>query len=155
MIERRNNKWLQYKIIWVEHLSNRKWYSAKNFDHVKEIIVDYHARYLNKLESHSILITVIRNILHNHLLIDVKALIKEILNKMKRKLIIKQTSIVINTLASIEIILSSNQTIQRFQTWSDFFNRKQKSFQKRKNNVTNSCQSRDMIKRESLSEEEY
>jgi hypothetical protein len=70
-------------------------------------------------------------------------------------MITKQTSIVINTLASIEIILSLNRTTQRFQTRSDFFNRKQKSFRKKKNNVTNSCQSRNMTKRESLSEEEY
>ncbi len=146
---------MQYKIIWVEHFSDRKWYSAKNFDHVKKIVVDYHARYFNKFESHSILITAIKSILHNHFLIDVKALIKEILNRMKKKMIVKQTSIVFNTLALIETILSSNRTTQRFQTRSDFFNRKQKSFRKKKNSVTNSCQSRDMTKRESLSEGEY
>ncbi len=80
--------------------------------------------------------------------------------------ITKQTSIVTSTLASIETILSRKDTI-------DFFNHKQfrkdsflarkikidkifiKSFSKERNNVTNSCQSRDMTKRETLSEKEY
>jgi hypothetical protein len=69
---------------------------------------------------------------------------------MKRKMrdITKQTSIVINTLASIEIILSLNRTTRSL-------NRKQKSFRKKRDSVTNSCQSRDMTKREFLNEEEY
>ncbi len=62
--------------------------------------------------------------------------------------IIKQTFIVVNTLALIETILSLNQTTRNL-------NRKQKSFRKKRNSVTNSCQSRDKTKRESLSEKEY
>jgi hypothetical protein len=27
---------LQYRIIWIDHLSDRAWYSAENFEHSKE-----------------------------------------------------------------------------------------------------------------------
>ncbi len=114
LIERDNNKRLQYKISWVKHFSDRKWYSVENFNHVKKIIIDYHVRYFNKLESHSILISAIKSITHNHFLIDVKTLIKETLNKMKKQMnvdITKRTSIVANTLTSIETILSHKRTI--------------------------------------------
>ncbi len=76
---------------------------------------------------------------------------------MKREMrdITKQTSIVISTLASVETILSLNRTTQRFQARPDSSNRKQKPFRKGRGSVTNPCQSRDMTKRESLSEGGY
>ncbi len=39
---------LQYRVAWTKHFSNDTWYSAKNFDHAKEIIVDYYVRYSAK-----------------------------------------------------------------------------------------------------------
>ncbi len=42
---------LQYLVSWTEHLSNNAWYSAENFDHAKNIVVDYHTQYSAKLES--------------------------------------------------------------------------------------------------------
>jgi hypothetical protein len=42
---------LQYRVAWTNHFSNDAWYLAKNFDHAKEIIADYHARYSAKSES--------------------------------------------------------------------------------------------------------
>jgi hypothetical protein len=35
LINRTFNKRFQYKIRWIEHSSNRKWYSVENFDHAK------------------------------------------------------------------------------------------------------------------------
>jgi hypothetical protein len=116
LINRDINKRLQYKINWIKHFSDRKWYSIENFENIKEIIVDFHARYFNKLDSHFISISFIKHISRTNSLADVKILIKEILNKMKKEMndITKQTSIVINTIASIETILSHKQTIQNF-----------------------------------------
>jgi hypothetical protein len=42
---------LQYRVSWTEHSSNNVWYSTENFDHAREIIDDYHARYSAKSES--------------------------------------------------------------------------------------------------------
>ncbi len=33
---------LQYKIIWIDHFSNKAWYSAENFEHFKNILKNYH-----------------------------------------------------------------------------------------------------------------
>jgi hypothetical protein len=79
------NKRLQYKINWVRHFSDRKWYSVENFEHVKKIIIDFHARYLNKFESHFISISFIKHISRSNFLADVKTLVKKTLNKMKKK----------------------------------------------------------------------
>jgi hypothetical protein len=51
LINRTLNKRLQYKVRWVKHSSNRKWYSVENFDHAKKIVIDYHQRYFNKSKS--------------------------------------------------------------------------------------------------------
>jgi hypothetical protein len=59
LMSRAFNKRLQYKIRWIEHSSDRKWYSAENFDHAKEIVTDYHDRYSNKSESQSIIVALI------------------------------------------------------------------------------------------------
>jgi hypothetical protein len=42
---------LQYKMIWIDHSSKKAWYLAKNFEHTKEILDDYHRRYSNKSKS--------------------------------------------------------------------------------------------------------
>jgi hypothetical protein len=55
---------LQYKIAWTDHFSNRAWYSAENFqNHSKEIVDDYHQRYLIKFESNLRLIVIIEAML--------------------------------------------------------------------------------------------
>ncbi len=47
---------LQYQVSWTKHSSNNVWYSTENFDHAKNIVVDYHTRYSDKLEFASRLI---------------------------------------------------------------------------------------------------
>ncbi len=43
---------LQYKVAWMDHFSDRAWYSTENFqNHSKEILNDYHQRYFKKFES--------------------------------------------------------------------------------------------------------
>ncbi len=96
LIECHDNKRLQYKVSWVKHSSDRKWYSIENFDNVKKKVIDYHARYSNKFESHFISISIIKHVFEINFMTDAKILIKEIPNKIKRKMnvdIIKQTSI--------------------------------------------------------------
>jgi hypothetical protein len=61
LMSRTFNKHLQYKVRWAEHFSNCKWYSVENFDHAKEIVVDYHNRYSHKSKSQSIIVSLIIN----------------------------------------------------------------------------------------------
>jgi hypothetical protein len=81
---------LQYKIIWIDHLSDKAWYSKKNFQkHFKKILNDYHRRYLSKFESNLRLIVIIETMLlqwirNKHK--EVKQLIQDVLNKMKAKM---------------------------------------------------------------------
>ncbi len=106
VVNRTLNKRLQYKIRWVEHFSDRKWYSVENFDHARKIIVDYHQRYLDKSKSHSFIIQFLFILLMTHFINsfswaqksiqETKNMIENILNKMKKEMkfnIIKQTSI--------------------------------------------------------------
>jgi hypothetical protein len=106
LMNRTFNKRLQYKIRWIEHSSDRKWYSVENFDHARKIIIDYHLRYLDKSKSHSFIIQSLFISLMTHLsnsfnwtqrnIQKTKNMIKSILNKMKKEIkfnIIKQTSI--------------------------------------------------------------
>ncbi len=78
---------LQYKVIWIDHFSNRAWYSEENFEkHSKEILNDYHRKYSNKLELNLRLIVIIETMLSqwirdNHK--DAKQLIQNILDRMK------------------------------------------------------------------------
>jgi hypothetical protein len=136
------NKRLQYKIRWIEHSSDRKWYSVENFDHAKEIVIAYHLRYFDKSKSHFFIIQFLFISLMTHLfnsfswaqrdIQKTKDMIESILNKMKKEMkfsTIKQTSISsvernnINTITinqdclviktiSVERILS-NQTWER------------------------------------------
>jgi hypothetical protein len=106
LTERSTNKRLQYKIRWMKHSSDRKWYSIENFENAKEIVADYHQRYLDKSDSHSLAIQFLFISLMTHLIKSfswarksiqkAKNIIEDILNKMKMKMkfsIIKQTSI--------------------------------------------------------------
>jgi hypothetical protein len=54
---------LQYKIVWTDHFSDRAWYSTKNFEHFKNILKNYHQRYLEKFESELRLIVIIETML--------------------------------------------------------------------------------------------
>jgi hypothetical protein len=77
----------QYKVVWTDHFSNRVWYSTKNFDHSKKILVDYHERYSNKTESELRLIASIKSMIeHFYWSQQAKNLVKDILNKMKAKM---------------------------------------------------------------------
>jgi hypothetical protein len=104
--KRSTNKRLQYKIRWMRHQSDRKWYSIENFENAKKIVADYHQRYLDKSKSHSLNIQFLSISLMTHLtksfswtqkdIQKTKNMIEDILNKMRKKMksnIIKQTSI--------------------------------------------------------------
>jgi hypothetical protein len=106
LIKRVFNKRLQYKIRWIEHSSNRKWYSIENFENAKEILTDYHQRYFDKSSSHVFIIQSLFISLMTHLINSfswiqkniqkAKNMIENILNQMKKEMrfnIIKQTSI--------------------------------------------------------------
>jgi cytochrome c oxidase assembly factor CtaG len=81
---------LQYKVAWIDHLSNKAWYSAENFqDHSKEILNDYHQRYSEKFESKLRLIVIIEAMLSQWIRDEhrkAKQLIQDVLNKMKAKM---------------------------------------------------------------------
>jgi hypothetical protein len=81
---------LQYKITWIDHSSNRAWYSTENFqNHSKEILNDYHQRYFAKSESKLRLIAIIETMLSQWIKNEhkeVKQLIQDVLNRMKTKM---------------------------------------------------------------------
>ncbi len=81
---------LQYKVVWIDHFSNRAWYSEENFQkHSKEILNDYHRRYLSKLESNLRLIVIIESMLSQWIRNEhkeAKQLIQDVLNRMKTKM---------------------------------------------------------------------
>ncbi len=93
LTERSINKRLQYKIRWVRHSSNRKWYSIENFENAKEIVANYHQRYFNKSSSHFLAIQFLFISLMTHFIKSfswarkniqkTRNMIEEILNKMK------------------------------------------------------------------------
>jgi hypothetical protein len=89
LVSRTFNKRLQYKIRWVKHSFDRKWYSTENFDHAKEIVTDYHDRYSNKFESQLIIVALITDRYINWInqnIKDAKELIQKILNRMKKEM---------------------------------------------------------------------
>jgi hypothetical protein len=80
---------LQYKVVWIDHFSDRAWYSAENFEHFKNILKNYHQRYSEKLESELRLIVIIETMLlhwikNEHE--DAKRLVQKILNKMNAEM---------------------------------------------------------------------
>jgi CHAT domain-containing protein len=105
LTDRSTNKRLQYKIKWVRHSSDRKWYSTENFENAKKIVTNYHQKYLDRSKSHSLIIQSLFISLMTHLINSfswaqksiqkTKNLIENILNKMKQEMklsIIKQIS---------------------------------------------------------------
>jgi hypothetical protein len=81
---------LQYKIAWIDHFSNRAWYSTENFqDHSKEILNDYHQKYSEKLESELRLIVIIEAMLSQWIRDEhkeAKQLVQDVLNRMKAEM---------------------------------------------------------------------
>jgi hypothetical protein len=81
---------LQYKIVWIDHFSDRTWYSAENFqNHSKEILNDYHQRYSTKFESKMQLIAIIETMLSEWIKNEhkkAKQLIQNVLNRMKSEM---------------------------------------------------------------------
>jgi hypothetical protein len=81
---------LQYRIVWIDHSSDKAWYSEENFqEHSKKILNDYHRRYSNKLESNLRLIVIIEAMLSQWIKNEhkeTKQLIQDVLNKMKAKM---------------------------------------------------------------------
>jgi hypothetical protein len=78
---------LQYRIAWIDHLSDKAWYSAENFqNHSKEILNDYHQRYSQKTELNLRLIIIIEAMLSQWIKNEhkeAKQLIQDVFNKMK------------------------------------------------------------------------
>jgi hypothetical protein len=54
---------LQYKVVWIDHFSNRAWYSTKNFEHSKNILANFHQRHFQKSESNLRMIVIIETML--------------------------------------------------------------------------------------------
>jgi hypothetical protein len=144
LINRAFNKRLQYKIRWVEHSFDRKWYSTENFDHAKKIVTDYHDRYLNKFKSHSVIIALITaRIKHidwiHQSIKNAKNLIQKILNRMKKEMKSKVKTSIFNVDRNIINIKAVNQdffVIKSIKVERILINHKL-----RKNNVMISCQS--------------
>jgi hypothetical protein len=77
---------LQYKIVWIDHFSDKAWYSAENFEHFKNILKNYHQRYFEKLDSTLRMIVIIETMLSQWIKNEhkkTKQLIQNVLNKMK------------------------------------------------------------------------
>ncbi len=142
LMSRAFNKRLQYKIRWIEHSSDRKWYSTENFDHAKEIVINYHNRYSNKLESQSIIVALIINRYINWIHQDIKnakKLIQKILDRMKKKMKTKVKSSIFSVDRNIINIKAVNQDSFVIKTTSVekiLINQKLK-----RDNVTILCQS--------------
>jgi hypothetical protein len=153
LIERVSNKRLQYKIRWVEHSSDRKWYSIENFDHAKKIVVDYHQRYFDKSKSNSLSIQSLTISLMSHLnnsrswaqqsIHETKIIVQDILNKMKKD----KSSIVKLSISSVDWnftnIISIRQTSFVIKTTS--VERILSNQKLRESSVTISCQSSDQM----------
>jgi hypothetical protein len=81
---------LQYKVVWIDHFSDRAWYSAENFqNHSKKIVNDYHQRYSTKSESKMRLIVIIEAMLSEWIRNEhkeAKQLIQNVLNRMKSEM---------------------------------------------------------------------
>jgi hypothetical protein len=81
---------LQYKVVWIDHSSNRAWYSAENFqNHSKKILNDYHQKYFTKSESKMRLIAIIETMLSEWIRSEhkeAKQLIQNVFNRMKSEM---------------------------------------------------------------------
>jgi hypothetical protein len=142
LVNRTFNKRLQYKIRWVEHFSDRKWYSTENFDHAKEIVIDYHDRYSNKLESQSIIVALIidryTDWLHQSIK-NAKELIQKTLDKMKKEMKTELKSSIFNVDRDIINIKTASQDSFVIKTIS--VERILTNQNRKRDSVTISCQS--------------
>ncbi len=80
---------LQYKVVWIDHFSDRAWYSAKNFENFKNILKNYHQRYSEKFESELRLVAIIETMLSQWIRNEhenAKRLVQDVLNKMKAEM---------------------------------------------------------------------
>ncbi len=81
---------LQYKIVWIDHSSDKAWYSKENFQkRFKDILNDYQRRYFSKFESDLRLIVIIETMLSQWIKNEhkeAKQLIQNVLNRMKAKM---------------------------------------------------------------------
>ncbi len=151
LVSRASNKHLQYKVWWMKHSSNRKWYLIENFEHAKKIVTDYHQKYSDKSSSHFFIIQFLIISLMTHLINSfnwaqkniqkTKIMIENILNKMKKEMkfdITKQTSI-----ASVERNNTTTKTISQdcFVTKTISVERILFNQKWEEDNVTISCQS--------------
>jgi hypothetical protein len=151
LTEKSINQRLQYKIKWVRHLSNRKWYSIENFENAKKILTNYHQRYFDKSNSHFFAIQILFILLMTHFnksfswarksIQKTRNMIEIIFNKMKKEMkfnIVKQTSIfnVKRNNINIKIINQDCLVIKTISVERILFNQKEK-----KNNVTITCHS--------------
>jgi hypothetical protein len=105
---------LQYKVVWIDHSSDKAWYLAENFQkHSKEIFINYHQRYSDKSESKLRLIASIALMTdHFYWLQQAKNLVKNTLNKMQTKMKdnrkeFNKSSFVTNVLARKELWVSA------------------------------------------------
>jgi hypothetical protein len=142
LMNRAFNKRLQYKIRWIEHSSDRKWYSAENFDHAREIVTDYHDRYSNKSESQSIIVALIIDWYIDWIHQDIKnakELIQKILNKMKKEMKTELKSSIFSVDRNIIKIRAASQDSFVIKTTS--VERILTNQNRERDNVTISCQS--------------
>jgi hypothetical protein len=80
---------LQYRIVWIDHFSDRAWYSTKNFEHSKNILADFHQRYSQKFESDLRIIVIIETMLSQWIKDEhkeAKQLIQDVFNRMKSEM---------------------------------------------------------------------
>jgi hypothetical protein len=80
---------LQYRIVWIDHSSDRTWYSTKNFEHSKNILADFHQRYFQKSESDLRMIVIIETMLSQWIKDEhkeTKQLIQNVFNRMKAEM---------------------------------------------------------------------
>jgi sugar-specific transcriptional regulator TrmB len=153
LINRLFNKHFQYKIRWVKHSSNRKWYLVENFDHAKKIVIDYHQRYFNKSKSQFFNIQFMIISLISHLnnsrswarqsIHETKDMIQDILNRMKKEMKSMIKTSIFNVDRNFINIKAANQdcfVIKTISVERILFNQK-----KKENNVTISCHSSDQM----------
>ncbi len=143
LMSRTFNKQLQYKIKWVEHFSDRKWYFVENFDHAKEIVVDYHHRYSHKSKQQLIIVSLIINQVMKinwikQSMKNAQNLIQKTLNRMKkRKKMIKSSTFSVDR-NFINIKTASQDC---FVTKATSVERILSNQKKKKDSVTISCHS--------------
>jgi hypothetical protein len=83
-------KKLQYRVVWIDHSSDRAWYSAENFEDSKNILAVYHHRYSEKRKLELWLIVMIEAMLSQWIRSQHREAKRLMLNEMKAKMKEKQ-----------------------------------------------------------------